>query len=78
MAAPHLVDVKDSDNNVLKKSSDGADELMTNESSYQKTRAELRYIRIMRSLLKQLGISNEIGDYDNYLLEIAKIARRRT
>jgi len=39
---------------------------------------QLRYVKTMRAILKEFDISNEIGDFDDLLLQLADERYRRS
>lgn len=71
-AKPHLQDIKDSDRNAFKDPS----KLSPAEVNFEQWKMEVTYCRIMRDILKKIGISQNVDDFDHYLLEITKEARK--
>jgi len=56
---------------------DVAGEPMKSDRKLEKWRNELRYCLTMRELLLELGMSQEIDEFDDYLVEIADYAEKK-
>jgi hypothetical protein len=50
---------------------------MKSDRKLEKWRNELRYCLTMRELLLELGMSQEIDEFDDYLVEIADSAEKK-